>query len=632
MSEIDNLGPVVFVRTYSRQKENGFKESWNETIERVISGNSAVIEVSEKEKKRLRYFMLNKKGLPAGRGLWYSGSPSHKKLGGAALNNCWFLLLGNWRNYVLAADLLMLGGGVGGSVEKEYISHLPKIKKGVVILNKDTNDADFIVPDSREGWLRLLEMTLEAFFVTGKGFSYSTVCVRPKGSAIKGFGGTASGPGPLIDCISSICSILTAKEGKKLGPVDAADLLCIIGKMVVSGNVRRSAIIILGDYWDKDYLSCKRLSRGYPSYRSMANWSVVCDDVDDLPRAFWETYSDGEAFGIVNRTNIQKYARLLEEREDTAIGVNPCAEACLEATLGTDTEEGGTEPCNLAELFLRNLSGIEEFEEAARLLVRYCIRVTCNKYHHESIEKIVHKNRRIGISISGCLGSKLFNEKDLDHVYRAIEDESTKYCKELGIPRPIRVTLVKPSGTLSLVCNTSPGIHPYLSRYMIRRVIFADNHPLVPRLREAGHHIEPLLTVTGDIDPNGMVAEFPMRAPDGSPCADEGFDTWKQLETLLMAQRYWADQAVSVTVYYDKNKDIPKIKEWLREHLKDIKTISFLPLMEHGFAQAPFEPITKERYEEMVKRIKPVDVTNLRLDDNDTVSGTECNGGSCPIR
>jgi len=324
MSNWSNLAKIVYKRTYAR-KDNGILENWDQTIERVIQGNIKGHNVSEKEIQDLLRLAKERKALPAGRGLWYSGSPYNERVGGAALNNCWFLDSSEWNNFIIGQDLLMLGGGVGLSVENKFISKLPKVKKDVKIVHELTKDADLIVPDSREGWCELTRRVLESFFVTGKSFCYSTICIRGYGELIKGFGGEASGPLPLIKFIENLNKIFKNREGKYLRPIDGGDIICAIGEMVVSGNVRRSAIILLGDSWDKEYLKAKRWDLGQlPTYRSCANYSVVCDDIEDLHPLFWKTYEHGEPFGLINRNNIQKYGRMGELKKDTAYGINPC--------------------------------------------------------------------------------------------------------------------------------------------------------------------------------------------------------------------------------------------------------------------------------------------------------------------
>lgn len=615
-----NLAQVVYKRTYAR-KDTGVLENWNDTVERVIGGNIYGHNVSEQEIARLRYFLSNRKAGPAGRGWWFSGAKGHRQLGGVALNNCWFVTGAEWMNFVLAQDLLMLGGGVGMSVENRYVSKLPRVKKGVSIRHKATKDAMFIVPDSREGWCELTRRVLEAYFVTGKGFEYSTVCIRGAGEVINGFGGTASGPIPLISFIEKLCALLDSRAGRAVRPIDAADVLCSIAEMVVAGNVRRSALIIIGDPFDKVYLQAKRWDLGpIPSYRSCANFSVAADDTDDLHPLFWKTYEQGEPFGVVNVTNIQAFARMGEKKKDPAIGVNPCAEATL--------EDG--EPCNLQEIALPNLTGEDEFIEASRLMHRWGKRVTMEKYHQPKCQEVVSRNRRIGTGITGCLQSPLFTPDVLDRAYAAIQDENRTYSKELNIPESIRTTVVKPSGTMSKVLDMQgyEGIHAAYSRHYIQRVRFAAADPLVPLLAAAGHYMEPVVRFDGSYDHNTVVVDFYEQAPAGSVVADEDWDTWRQLEVLKMAQKHWADQAVSVTVYYRK-EELPKLKEWLADNLKYLKTISFLCHSDHGFKQAPKEAISKEKFEKLAAKVKPIDVNQIGEGDLESM---ECEGGACPIK
>jgi len=621
MKEFSNLASIVYRRTYSR-KDNGTLENWNQTVERAIAGNVKGKNVPESEIKELLKLAKERKAGPAGRGYWFSGSPAHERFGGAALNNCWFLTANDYNHFVIAQDLLMLGGGVGLSVEHQFTSKLPRIKRDVVITHKATKDADFIVPDSREGWCELTRRVLESFFETGKSFSYSTICLRGYGEPIVGFGGVASGPIPLLKFIETVTSILNLRAGKQLRPEDAADILTATGEMVVAGNVRRSAIIILGDCWDKDYLKMKRWDLGpIPTHRSCANYSVICEDVEDLHPLFWKTYEQGEPFGIVNRTAIQKYGRMGELKSDTAIGVNPCAEATLESG----------EPCNLTEMALSNMESEEEFIKASRLMQRYAKRVTMEKYHHSISQNVIERNRRTGNGITGCLASPLFNPNTLDKAYLAIQNEDEKYSKELGISRSKRTTVIKPSGTMSKVldCNGYEGIHAAYSRYIVQRIRMAANDPLIPKLKAAGHYMEPIVRFDGTLDPQTLVVDFYVQAPQGSPVADEEWDTWKQLEVLKMAQKHWADQSVSVTVYY-KREDIPKLKEWLANNLSTLKSISFLCHNDHGFKQAPKEAISQEQYDKLSSKIKSINLEDIG--EGSMIEGMECEGGSCPIR
>jgi hypothetical protein len=423
--------------------------------------------------------------------------------------------------------------------------------------------------------------------------------------------------------IEKLCSIMVAREGARIRPIDAADVVCAIGEMVVSGNVRRSAILVLGDAWDRDYLKAKRWDLGpIPTQRAMANFSVVADDAEhDLRPLFWATYEQGEPFGIVNRSAIQAFGRMGERSRDTATGVNPCAEACLE----------DKEPCNLQETNLAAIEGPDEFEEAGRLMHRWGKRVTCEDYHWEGCDKVVKRNRRVGTGITGCLENlELFSPDVLDRVYASIQEENISYAKELGINPSIRTTVVKPSGTMSKMMGaSSEGVHPAYSRYFIQRIRIASNDPLIPRLRDSGHYMEPVQRFDGTMEHDTQVVDFYVKTPEGCPVADEGFDTWKQLEVLQMAQKHWADQAVSVTVYY-KPEDLGKVKEWVTTHLDEVKTISFLRHSGHGFIQAPKQPITADEYDRLSSQVRPL--ADGELAAGEAVDGLECSSGACPVR
>jgi ribonucleoside-triphosphate reductase len=618
-----NLAQVVTRRTYLRDLESqGRKETWWETVDRYSHGNTNGKLLYPGELDELIQLGRTRKGFPAGRGIWASGSATHGRLGGAALNNCWFLTCNDWSVYSTAMDLLMLGGGVGMSVEAEQVNQLPRVRKDVKIVRADGPAADLVVEDTREGWVNLLHEALQSYFVTGRSFSYSTHRIRAEGEPIRGFGGKASGPEPLVQFIKDLCILLDTFAGEKISTVAAGDILCMTGQMVKSGNVRRSALILIGDPWDEAYLKAKRWDLGQiPIYRASANYSVYASSAEQLSPAFWETYENGEPFGIVNRENIQKYGRMGELRPDGAMGVNPCAEATLMPY----------EPCNLVENALPNLTSVEEFERSARLLFRYAKRVTLENYHISQVDEVIKQNRRVGVGITGCLQSPLYSRDVLDHVYKAIQREDEEYSRQLGVPKSIKTTVIKPSGTVSKMADCAgEGIHPGFSRYLIQRVRIAANDPLIPMLREAGHYMEPVKNFDGSEDCKTMVVDFYVESPTDLPVADESWDTWKQLEVLKFAQKHWADQAVSVTVYYYKH-ELPKIKEWLASNLSELKTISFLCHNDHGFIQAPKETISKEQYETLSAGIRPMSDfvdESLQLE----IDSQECAGGVCPIK
>ena len=217
---------------------------------------------------------------------------------------------------------------------------------------------------AREGWVELLRRTLEASFITGKGFSYSTICIRGKGEQIKGFGGIASGPNELCYGIGQINIILNKRKGKKLRPIDCLDIMNIIGYIVVAGNVRRSAQIAIGDYDDIQFLEAKSWSKGnIPNWRAMSNNSVVCNNISGLPAQFWATYSgSGEPYGLINLKLSRETGRTGETQypDPEIAGFNPCAEQSL----------APFETCCLAEIHLPNIESEQELLEVATYLYR----------------------------------------------------------------------------------------------------------------------------------------------------------------------------------------------------------------------------------------------------------------------
>jgi len=323
------LGYIVYKRTYARLKENeDITEEWHETIQRCVSAIKKYnFKISDDELVKLYDYIFNLKCCLSGRALWQLGTKIVDKFMGDSLLNCWFTKLSTIEDFCFGMEELMLGGGVGVSVRKEDVYQLPKIKENINIYREDTKDADFIVPDKREGWVELLKKVLEAFMNNGKSFSYSLDLIRSKGALIKGFGGVSSGPEELHIGIQNICSILKNREGKRLRSIDVLDVFNIIGQIVVSGNVRRSAELAIGDPDDILYLRAKRWDmENVPSWRAMSNNSIAADDYDELMPEFWNSYNgNGEPYGLVNLKLARAVGKLGRKKRDNSIdGANPC--------------------------------------------------------------------------------------------------------------------------------------------------------------------------------------------------------------------------------------------------------------------------------------------------------------------
>ena len=623
------LGYVTYKRTYARRlnvnNANSKTEEFENTVDRIIKSCDKQLKVgfSPEEEKRLREILLGLKGSVAGRFMWQLGTKTVDQLGLMSLQNCAFTVVNEpIRPFTWAMDALMLGSGVGYNIQREYVYELPKLKRKVRIIRKDTNDADFIVPDSREGWVKLLRKTLEAHFITGEGFTYSTICVRGKGTPIKGFGGVASGPEELCWGIREISKLLNSRAGKKARPIDCLDIMNIIGYIVVAGNVRRSAQIAIGDYDDIQYLEAKRWDLGIPNWRAMSNNSVVCNDITLLPEQFWEGYNgNGEPYGLINL----KLSREIGRTGDTnypdpdVAGYNPCAEQSL----------GPFESCCLAEIHLPNIESQEELTEVAWYLYKINKHSLALPCHSKETEAIVHKNMRMGIGITGYCMATEEQQSWLDKTYKELREFDVDYSKEKGFPPSIKLTTVKPSGTLSLLSGVTPGAHPGYSHYHIRRIRMASDSALVQVCKQNGYKIEFQRNFDGSDDTNTVVVEFPCKFPENTVVSKD-MKALEQLELVKKLQTEWSDNSVSVTIYY-KKEELDGVKEWLNSNYNNnLKTVSFLLHSEHGFDQAPLEEISRQDYEVMVKSVKPI--TNCEVNEEDIKGSFECATGACPIK
>ena len=618
------VGYPVFKRTYARPVGERTEE-WPETVERVIKACNEQLgcNFNDAEQQDVRDIMLNLKGTVAGRFLWQLGTETVDKLGLPSLQNCAFVVVDEEiRPFTWAFEMLMLGSGVGFNIQRHNVKYLANPYENVEIKRVDQNDADFIVPDSREGWVQLLKKVLEASFVTGKGFTFATHLIRSKGSPIKGFGGVASGPEDLVWGMMEINKLLNGKNGEYLTPTDCLDIMNIIGRIVVAGNVRRSAQIAIGDADDIEYLRAKRWDLGnIPNWRAMSNNSVVCSNINDLPEEFWEGYKgNGEPYGLINLDAARRMGRTGETQypDQDVQGFNPCAEQSL----------ANFETCCLAEVYLPNIESYAELKKVVRYLYRINKHSLAIKCSVEETEQIVHENMRMGIGVTGYLQATEQQRSWLSDCYVYIRAYDEEYSNITGINRSIKLTTVKPSGTLSLLAGVTPGAHPAYSQFYIRRVRMASNSPLVRAAKEAGYPVEFVRNFDGTEDHGTEVVSFPCKFPEGTKLAKD-MTAVDQLNVIKRLQTEWSDNAVSVTIYY-RLEELDEIKAWLNDNYYNVKTVSFLLHNDHGFDQAPLEEITEEKYNEMSAMVKPlVSIDGIKFDDVDI---TDCDSGACPVR
>lgn len=635
----NGLGYIVYKRTYARLKEDGTTEEWNETVERCINGAQKIgAQYTSEEAERIYDYVFNLKCNFAGRMLWQLGTSTVDRFGANSLLNCWATAMREPKAFLFLFENLMLGGGVGYSIRREDVHELPKIKKSVNVIHEATKDADYIVPDKREGWVNLLSKVLDAFYVTGKSFSYSTILIRGYGEPIKGFGGKASGPQILIDGIDKITKIFQAREGKKLRSIDVLDICNIIGSVVVAGNVRRSAEIALGDPDDILYLRAKNWGSGnVPNWRAMSNNTIYADSYDHVLEEIWKNgyeinkdsgYANGEPYGFFNLPLSQKFGRIKDgpisqnlmypTDTDNCEMTNPCAEISL----------SNYECCNLSELYLNNISSKEELIDCAQLLYKTQKAIASLPFIHEETNRIVHKNMRLGLGVTGVCQS--LDKLDwLDDCYVALRKFDKEWSAKRGWSESIKLTTIKPSGTLSLLGGATPGVHPAFSQYYMRTVRMSSSDALVQTCKDMGYHVEFLVNFDGTENRDTVVVYFPCKTPEGS-ILTKNMDVIKQLDMVKKLQTIWSDNAVSVTAYY-KPEELDTLKTWLKDNYEhNVKSVSFLLFKDHGFKQAPYQEIDEATYLSASAKVKPL--TTISTGSTEMLDMAECSSGACPIR
>src|SRR3989338_6880183 len=588
------IGYITYKKTYSRHIPNSNQtEEFKDTITRVLEACQKQLHVNftNDELRQAYYYFMSLKCSVAGRFLWQLGTKTVDKLGLFSLQNCAFIKIdAPVKPFLWIFDALMLGSGVGFNIQKHNIQKLPMVLDvNLQIVRQDTKDAGFIIPDSREGWISLLEKVLEAIFIKGLSFTYSTMLIRSAGASIQGFGGVASGPEELVKGIDNIVNICKSQRGKYLSTVNCLDIVCIIASIVVSGNVRRAALLCIGDHDDIEYLNAKRWDLGnIPNWRALSNNSVICSDTTKLLPEFWNGYTgNGEPYGLINIELSKKIGRLKDGNKypDPEVeGFNPCGEITL----------SNCQTCCLSEIFLPNITSYEELQKIVTTLYRICKHSLLLKCHQKDTEYIVHKQMRIGIGVTGYMQCSQEQKNWLEPLYEYLREYDVAYSKKINAPVSVKLTTCKPSGTLSLLAGVTPGCHPGIFQYFIRRIRISSSNNLVQICRKSGYKIEYQKNFDGTDDINTLVIEFPCMYPLGTILAKD-MTAIDQLEVIKQLQYSWSDNAVSVTVYY-KLEELDIIKSWLKNnYTNNIKSCSFLLHHDHNFQQAPYEEITKEK-------------------------------------
>jgi len=642
----NSVGEITFLRTYSRKKEDGTKETWAEVCERVINGmyslqkdwakssrlpwSDAKAAASAKEAYDR---LFNLKWTPPGRGLWVMGTDIvNTQKNSAALQNCAFVSTNEMtknnpaKPFGFLMEASMLGVGVGFDDKGA--------DKGFEIYEPSGVSA-YEIPDTREGWQESTVALINSFLKPDQKlieFDYSQI--RPYGAPIKTFGGTAAGSEPLERLHAHIRKMFIGRAGEQLTRRDIADIGNMIGVCVVSGNVRRSAELLIGRIDDADFLNLKNAEvfpdrNSYdpnnPGWAWMSNNSVdVCVGTDFSPIVDG-IVRNGEP-GVIWMDVSRKYGRLADpvnNKDRRVVGYNPCAEQSLESF----------EMCTLVETYLNRHDSLDDFKRTLKFAYLYAKTVTLLPTHWEETNAIMQRNRRIGTSISGVAnfadnrGMQTLREW-MDEGYGVVREYDKTYSEWLGIRESIKMTTVKPSGTVSILAGESPGVHWTAGgKFFLRAIRFSNSDPMLALFKMAQYRIEP----ASESPDTTSVVFFPIKSD--AKRSEKEVSIYEKMALAAQAQRYWSDNSVSVTVTFDSEKEADSVGTALHMYDGQLKTVSFLPMGNDTYPQMPYTQITEEEYTEYAMRLFPIDFSGVYAGlAIDAIGEAYCTTDACEIK
>lgn len=636
------LGEFVYLRTYAKWiPEEGRRETWVETVDRYMSfmrenlGNK----LTEKEYAEVRMGILKQEVMPSMRLMQFAGEAARRC--NTCAYNCTFVAPTKLEDFAEIMYLSSRGCGVGFAVESQNIEQLPQIAKqtGVKL-------PVHVVEDSSEGWCDALTLGLKTWYA-GKDIAFDFSQVRPAGARLKIMGGKSSGPEPLKSLLAFARERILARQGRRLRAIDAHDIICKIGEAIVSGGVRRTAMISLSDLDDTEMRDAKK-GQFYMTdpHRSVANNSAVYEvrptnaELMDEWVALMKSGS-GER-GIFNRGSLavtfpkrrtDYFKKIGFIGEDGvvrgSIGTNPCAEIILQSK----------QFCNLSEVIARANDTEASLLRKARLAaILGTYQSTLTKFNYISQDWTDHckAERLLGVSITGQWDSPVARQ---EQTMRKVRDAAVKtnatYAKRFGVEPSMAVTAVKPSGTVSQTFNCASGIHPRHAPYYIRRVRISATDSLFKMMRDQGVPYYPEVGQSLD-SANTYVFEFPVKAPDHSKEArfKDDLTALDQLEYWKRVKLNYTEHNPSATISVGADEWI-SVVDWVQKNWEIIGGLSFLPRSEHIYRLAPYEAITKEEYEARLARFPEVDYSKLiayeRQDETEMKKELACAGGTCEI-
>ena len=637
MSGIENpYENFIALSRYARWlSEENRRETWSETVDRYFDYIQKHLKdkhgyvPDEKLVAELKQFVFDRNVMPSMRSVMTAGTALERD--NVAGYNCSFLPVDSLRSFDEAMYILMCGTGVGFSVESMYVNKLPAIAEAF-----EKTDTIIVVEDSKAGWSKALR-ELIALLYQGQIPAIDVSKVRPAGARLKTFGGRASGPQPLINLFDFAIKTFKHAAGRKLKPIEAHDIMCKIGEVVVVGGVRRSAMISLSDLSDHDMATAKTGAwwENHPQ-RALSNNSVAFAGKPEMNDfiAEWKSVYDSKSGerGIYNVKAAQTQAANFGRRDpEIHYGTNPCSEIILRPY----------QFCNLSEVVLREEDTVEHIArkvELATILGTWQSTLTDFKYLRKIWKDNTEEERLLGVSLTGQFGHKYMSGQQgleklantLDFLRELAVKTNVEEAGKIGINPSAAITCVKPSGTVSQLVGVSSGMHPWHSDYYIRTVRGDKKDPLTQFLKDSGIPAEDDFMKPNDT----TVFSFPIKAPKNAIKRND-LTAIEHLNIWLTYQRHWCEHKPSITVSIREDEWM-EVGAWVFKHFDELSGVSFLPYSEHTYVQAPYQDATKEEYEEFVKKMpKHIAWENLSLyETEDNTTGSQslaCTSGECEL-
>jgi len=594
--------------------EKNRRETWSELVTRNKEMHIERFPQLAEEIESAYKYVYDKKVLPSMRSMQFAGKPI--EINNARIFNCSYLPIDDYRAFSEIMFLLLSGCGVGYSVQTHHVEKLPEVRKPLKWKR-------YLVGDSIEGWADAVRMLTKAYFgYTSTGPLFDFRDIRPKGASLITVGGKAPGPEPLKIALVHVQAILDRKQdGEKLTTLEAHDIICHLADAVLSGGIRRAALISLFNLDDQDMLTCKfgNWWENNPQRGRSNNSAVLLRSKIDK-----ETFLD--LWKKIEASNSGEPGFLFTNDKDA--GTNPCAEINLKPN----------QFCNLCEINASDIDSQEEYNaraKAAAFIGTLQASYTDFHYLRDIWRKTTEKEALLGIGMTGIASGAIFNF-NMKEAAKAAVEENARVAEILGINKAARVTTVKPSGTTSLVLGTSSGIHAWHDDYYMRRIRLGKNEALYQYL--AVYHPEMLEDDFFKPEIQSVVS-VPQRAPENAITRKES--AMDLLERIKTINKNWIKPGhrrgsnmhnVSATVTI-KQDEWDTVGEWLYENKEYFTALSFLPEDLGTYKQAPFETITKEEFEAAVESLHAVDLSKVieMVDNTALMDQAACAGGACEI-